>query len=398
MRQFATRFVGVMLALLGLLRLADAQELQLASDYDMLPVAGLPQPHEPANAWGLQTVDAPPSVPLPPPNGMPPTNPPVYTAPIDVAPAPDAWMTGSYFGRGVEFCRELCGIPDDWCPPRLDSSPTFNVVGYQGYDAFRQIPDGSLQETGIVQGANFGMPVPRLDALGVGFQAGATYGAYNLGGSPNRNIPTTHVSQQVFVTTGFFRRATATCPISAAIAYDWMIGDHLGTLSQNYTLGQGRAEIAWAFTARNQIGFNASFDCQHATKIVNAVPVDFRPVSQGNFFWQHRFCRLAAESRLWAGMTDCIRDNGDNSIGKMVFGMWINVPVTDRLAVYMQGMNWDTTTAGVSMVSVYDFTVGLSFYPRCTARSSSIAGRQWMPYLPVANNANFLTDTDSITP
>jgi hypothetical protein len=37
---------------------------------------------------------------------------------------------------------------------------------------------------------------------------------------------------------------------------------------------------------------------------------------------------------------------------------------------------------------------GIQYYPGKGARSSTVAGRSAMPYLPVANNGSFLTNTN----
>ena len=40
----------------------------------------------------------------------------------------------------------------------------------------------------------------------------------------------------------------------------------------------------------------------------------------------------------------------------------------------------------------WNVSMGLAFSPGGNLRSKTIAGRTWMPYLPVANNSNFLVD------
>ena len=51
-------------------------------------------------------------------------------------------------------------------------------------------------------------------------------------------------------------------------------------------------------------------------------------------------------------------------------------------------------TGGISHHAIYDFMVGLNFYPARNARSTTVAGRAWMPYMPVANNGSFLVDSN----
>jgi hypothetical protein len=42
----------------------------------------------------------------------------------------------------------------------------------------------------------------------------------------------------------------------------------------------------------------------------------------------------------------------------------------------------------------WNFAFGMQYYPGKGARSSTVAGRSAMPYLPVANNGTFLTNTN----
>lgn len=42
----------------------------------------------------------------------------------------------------------------------------------------------------------------------------------------------------------------------------------------------------------------------------------------------------------------------------------------------------------------WNFTIGVSIYPGCDSRSSTVAGRSWKPLMPLANNGSFLVDTN----
>ena len=46
-----------------------------------------------------------------------------------------------------------------------------------------------------------------------------------------------------------------------------------------------------------------------------------------------------------------------------------------------------------SVEDAYSVTFGFVWYPLGNARTKSVAGNCWMPYLPVANNGSFLVDT-----
>ena len=51
-----------------------------------------------------------------------------------------------------------------------------------------------------------------------------------------------------------------------------------------------------------------------------------------------------------------------------------------------------TARAGsaASIEDAYSIGFGLTFYPGGNARTRTVAGNCWMPYLPVANNGTFL--------
>jgi hypothetical protein len=48
---------------------------------------------------------------------------------------------------------------------------------------------------------------------------------------------------------------------------------------------------------------------------------------------------------------------------------------------------------GGALDAAYSICCGLTFYPGGNARTRTVAGNCWMPYLPVANNGTFLMDS-----
>ncbi len=92
-------------------------------------------------------------------------------------------------------------------------------------------------------------------------------------------------------------------------------------------------------------------------------------------------------------------------MGTFILGTNWLVPISDRLSMYANGMYMkpsahagvQTTAGGAAYASAQDFwnvAFGFVFYPDHAARSSTVAGRKWMPYLPVANNSSFMIDTN----
>jgi hypothetical protein len=209
-------------------------------------------------------------------------------------------------------------------------------------------------------------------------------------------VPAGSAEQQFFVTTGFFRRGTSMRPISWGIVYDWMSTNAYGVYSTSPTLGQGRAQMAYAFTARNELGIVGMWSELNDWKTVNGTPTFYRTVGQGNIFWHHKFLRRGSELWLWSGITDGIRANGDDSKGVMTFGGRFLFPLTDRFAFYLHEQSWNTEKTGASRHDTFNVFAGLVFYPGRTARSSTVVGRQWMPYMTVADNGSFLVDTNRV--
>lgn len=305
-------------------------------------------------------------------------------------------LPARYMGKGTEFIREFCGRPDDWCPPYADASPRLSYYAFQGYDHYRAIPDGSIMNNGLVQGLNAGAAVPGLEWCGLGYQLGASYGAYNFDGNPDRTIPTTIAQQQIFVTTGFFRRGSSESRWSGGIVYDWMVNNSFGTLSQSPTLGQGRSQFEYAYTARSSIGILGCWGTLRDTRIVAGNPVAYRPVTQGNLFWHYKWTRWSADTYMWGGVVQANLEGGGNAYPTKTFGGTLNLPVTERIAIYTTGQYWDARSASVAGQEVFDFSVGFQFHPQRTAVSRTVLGRQWAPYLPVANNVSFLSDTNRL--
>ena len=72
-------------------------------------------------------------------------------------------------------------------------------------------------------------------------------------------------------------------------------------------------------------------------------------------------------------------------------------PLNDRVALYALVTYMHPSASpgpAGSLDEMWNFSIGLTFFPRPIARSSTVAGQCWMPQLPVANNGTFLVDTN----
>jgi len=312
-----------------------------------------------------------------------------------VAPAPTdctACDPSCYDDTGCDCC-DTCGcLGCDECPP-------YGVVGIFGFDSFKGISDWfAYSNYGAVVGLNAAMPLLGLRDRGFGWQLGMTYGVYDWDGGSLLKPATSQ--QQIFVTTGFYRKAGVDQRLSFGIVYDWMINDNWGFFGTNPTLGQWRGQVEWAFgDGCNSIGVYGAIRDLYAreafyTQEQYYYSVITRPVSQYNLFWHHKFAS-GADSWVWVGGVQTDRLNGDGSLGDWIIGASVQAPLSDRLALYgnAQYMHPSGTAGRTSAIEAgWNVGAGIVWYFGGYAVSHRINGKCWLPYLPVANNSTFLVD------
>lgn len=323
---------------------------------------------------------------------------------------PDGTYPQEGYADGGQACGN-CGQCDacnprrrEWFPAVADHCPRYGIYTFSGFESWRGVSDGGgPNNNGIVGGLNVGLPVRPLSAFGLGMQMGISAGAFDLMGRPTNGANEANQAQsQYMITYGFFRRADCDRPFSFGVVQDWSVNNNFGTLSNEPTLNQWRAQLGYALNDSNEIGVWAAIRDRQYTQTIPgglAAPatVTFRPINQTNFFWHHKWCYGGADSWLWLGFPSRGRLNAaqGGTIGEIVFGGMFNVPIGDRMALYsnVQYMR-PSSNGGVagSTEDFFDFGVGLAFYPGATARSRTVAGRSWMPLMPVANNGSFLVD------
>jgi hypothetical protein len=289
-----------------------------------------------------------------------------------------------------EWSRDPCG---GRCVDDCESCPPWEIVGAFGFDSFKGVGDWDEQSNfGVVTGLNSAMPVPGLSDYGIGWQLGTTYGVYDWDGNSNG----AKSQQQVFVTTGFYRKGDDDQRLSFGIVYDWMINDSWGTHGVAPTLGQWRGQIEYALSDTNAVGGYACVQDRSSSQwCLNNHLVRDRAVDQVNLFWHHKFLSSGADSWLWAGLPEHDRLGGDGSLGDWIVGANLQVPITDRLAVYGNAQYMHPSAAAgqiASLESDWNVGVGIMWYFGGHAASSSVNGNRWLPYMPVANNSTFLVD------
>jgi hypothetical protein len=308
-------------------------------------------------------------------------------------------------------CACECPPQRCWNPPFADPCPEWGLYGFSAIDSFRGLADGTFQNNnGVVTGVNLASAVPWFDRYGIGWQAGGSFAGYDFSGRTS-NPPNNSAQTQGFATLGFFRRADADCPISVGFVYDAMINHNFGVWAQSPFLSQFRGQVAYALSASNEIGVWGTIRDHGSTQTTGGVPVSYRAYDQGNLFWHHKYACGGADSWLYVGMpqrnrlgqNDAAPGGGTGSLGSFIVGGNVIVPITNYCSLYSNAMYMKPSArAGVNFAGVdaasqefWNISFGIAFYPGASARSSTVAGRKWMPYMPVANNGSFMVDTNN---
>lgn len=309
-------------------------------------------------------------------------------------------------------CGPTCGLGapcESRCDPGAmlgcDTCPRYGIVGFAGLDSFKGVSDGFLPSNfGAVTGLNAAVPVPGLSDYGIGWQLGMSYGIYDFDGRVSFVNPA-HSQQQVFVTTGFFHKAEGDRRLSFGIVYDWMINDEWGDVATSPTLGQWRGQVEYALSGSNAVGVWGCLRDRGTTQFVNTIfgPLDAsnRAISQVNLFWHHKF-DAGADSYLYVGIPE--RDRLDaaegGSLGDLTIGASLQVPLSERLALYANGSYFRPSASAGPAAAIeagYDVSLGVAWYFGGHAVSHSINGACGLPYMPMANNSNFLVDQSLVS-
>jgi len=310
-------------------------------------------------------------------------------------------------------CEQSCESCDS-CYCHLgceEGCERLGIVGFAGLDSFKGIADGARQgNLGTVSGINVGLLLPGLGEYGFGWQTGLSYGLYDFDGRSSTFDDSARSQQQIFVTTGFFRKAKCDQRISFGLVYDWMLNEQWGEYGVHPTLGQWRGQVEYALSGCNAIGLWACVRDLGAWQRVPFSPGEFpneryetvtnRAINQASLFWHHKFCS-GADSYLWLGIPDRGRLFGDGSLFDWTVGASVQMPLTQRLALYANGAYYRPSgpAGGTAAIeSGYDVGMGVVWYFGGGAQSHAINGKCAVPYMPVANNSNFLAEQNTTFP
>lgn len=278
---------------------------------------------------------------------------------------------------GVSLSAD-CGLPD------------YIEVG-AGYDFFRSLPDGGWEgNTGGLVKANVGRNFSSCGQLW-GAQIGGSFGVYDWNG--NLSAPSDKqagVQQQTFVTAGISCLTPCDSGFNFGLAYDWMWNKKLGVFRLDANIDQLRYQAGYQFCCTDEVGLWGSFHLRTSHQESEQIPVAFRAVSQLNLFWRHTFSNCA-ETKIWIGApvsSSMMFDSGRS--GQFIVGGSFFAPLSCRLGLegHASYMHPHSASDGIrSRLYGANIYIGLTY-------SFGGSNNCRNPYLDVANNSNFYTDTD----
>jgi len=279
------------------------------------------------------------------------------------------------------------------CPPPCDppifycSCLPFEVDLTLALDDFRSLPEGSWNGNwGAFAAVNFKAFLP----LYFSAQLAGSYGLYDWAGrsfSPFMNPDS--LQQQGFITVAVSRQVPCS-GINAGIAYDWMLNKNFGIFAVNPFFDQIRGQIGYLFDGSNELGIWAAYGIQTSHQTSQHVPLQFRGISQANLFWCHYF-QNNGYAMLWAGSPyrrGLMYKSGRP--GNYVFGVQFSAPMTESLSfeghgAYMGPRGNSGLTPSKNFAS--DIAIGITY-------SFGKRRIQQSPYMTLANNSNFMVDTN----
>lgn len=254
------------------------------------------------------------------------------------------------------------------------------------FDSFRSLPDGTWGgNMGAYVGVNLAWAVPKSN--GNGIQGGASYGIYDWDGRGSTDSKS--LQQQEFFTFGFFHKTKASSGVNWGTVYDWSVNRKAGVFGVNPTMGQVRAQVGYLVRSKNEFGIWGTYGTLTVHESYIEIPVPFRAISQVNAFWRHTFSNRG-ETFLWAGTP--YRKGlmyGSGRAGNYIVGASFRAPLCSCLSLEGRGM-YMGARGGSAFSSSKNYAADVSLG---IVYSFGGTGEGARPYLPLANNGNFIADT-----
>lgn len=253
------------------------------------------------------------------------------------------------------------------------------------HDYFRGLPDGSWN-------GNYGCCLSGNAATDIyehlNAQIGASFGLYNWDGRENLVFTNTKSIQlQSFITAGLFYLSEH---LNAGLLYDHQFTKHFGVYDLDPHVDQLRFQGGYSQCGVDEVGLWGTVQLSSSRKEALGVPISFRAISQINLFWTH-FFENSATTSVWIGTpyTNSLMFPHKRA-GSLISGLSLHAPLTDRLFIDGHGVYMKSRSSGEEQTRNYAANLCISitylFGERCSKYGTS--------YMPVANNSNFLMDTN----
>ncbi|MCX5797682.1 MAG: hypothetical protein NTY77_19505 [Elusimicrobia bacterium] len=327
-----------------------------------------------------------------------------------LSPAERAELSGVQPGSAATAPSRTGSDGNDWLCTRWGCVGG-TVLAAAG--SWHSSPDGSYPENlGWSAGVDAAAPIPALEQYGLGAQFAWSYGQFDLNGRASAS-PDYTVQQQQFYSLGLFRRPDPSgswwLRWGLGAAHDFSANRSAGTRADIFTLRQWRLKASYDITRAHGVGMWGVLHQGDADVPRSATVVDiYRSVDQLNFFYRYHLPEGGSLSAyLGPGIGGTITNGrtGVIQLGghpfKYTFGADARVPITDHLALFgdlaFAKPNIAPGKSGnASVLSTYSLQAGLRFYWGGNARVRDDTGRHWMPYLPDANNGNFIAQSNFV--
>lgn len=257
------------------------------------------------------------------------------------------------------------------------------------YDYFRASPEGSWNgNNGAFISGNFGTSLYNC----VGLQLGGSYGLYDWDGHENLVFRNESACvQQVMLTGGFFSSLDR---INVGVVYDRQFVRHYGLYDAKINIDQCRFQVGYEHDC-NEIGLwgTSYLTTSHSRNL--SLPLSFRAVSQLNIFWSH-FFENSAVTTIWAGVP--YRNSllfRHKTAGIFIAGLSFRAPLSECLFIDAHGSYMHARKTVTSPESPRSRNYAANICIGITYLFGDQYSLNGVSYMPLANNANFIIDTNT---
>jgi len=248
-------------------------------------------------------------------------------------------------------------------------------AGVQGFKG--PLDFGRNGNFGIHEGVDFGLPLGGL--FGVGVQVGFQAVHSNFEGDRALGALRTADRNQIFFTTGLFRRAMC-AGLQWGVALDVLHDSYYDIID----LTQLRTELAWVFPSGWELGYWGAYGTTTDNLLVGGQQIGLADPTDQFLFYVRRYLPEGGEGRFWVGFTG----EGDGLLGGE-----LNVPLGRCWAIenrvgYL--ITRQGPAGGAQAEESWGLSMHLVWYPGRPARGQQ--GDPFRPLIPVADNATFMVD------